>query len=259
MFWRSLQVQLRVIGALLIREIHTRFGRENLGFGWVIAEPLVFAIPVLLVWHTLRPPFDAGLPMVPFLWTGYMPLLLFRHLGGRVLMFMRVNVGLMYHRQVTVFDLFAARAVLETASNFFALVVSFGFFWVTGMINWPRDLPMFFLGYFFLTWWAIAVCTIVGGLSERGDIVEKVWQPISYLYMAVSGFFFLSDWLPPRLRDWAIYAMPSMQGYDILREGLFGPSVPVHANPGYLCFVFTLLTIMGLMFIRDAKKYLELE
>ena len=46
---RGFAVQRRVIGALLIREIYSRFGRQSLGFAWVVAEPLVFAVPVLLM------------------------------------------------------------------------------------------------------------------------------------------------------------------------------------------------------------------
>jgi capsular polysaccharide transport system permease protein len=40
-FWRGLVIQWRVVGALIIREIYTRFGRESLGFAWIVAEPLV--------------------------------------------------------------------------------------------------------------------------------------------------------------------------------------------------------------------------
>src|SRR5262245_14477503 len=112
MFWQSLALQFRVIGALIIREIHTRFGRENLGFGWIIAEPLVFALPVLAMWSLIRAKFEHGLPMIAFMWSGYLPLLLFRHVSGRMLMFVRVNAGLLYHQQVTILDLFIARALL---------------------------------------------------------------------------------------------------------------------------------------------------
>jgi ABC-type polysaccharide/polyol phosphate export permease len=32
MLWRGFVIQRRVVGALLIREIYSRFGRESLGF-----------------------------------------------------------------------------------------------------------------------------------------------------------------------------------------------------------------------------------
>jgi capsular polysaccharide transport system permease protein len=33
--WRALDVQRRVIGALIMRELHTRFGRDNIGYAWI--------------------------------------------------------------------------------------------------------------------------------------------------------------------------------------------------------------------------------
>src|SRR5215831_7384457 len=121
MFWENLATQSRVVGALLIREVYTRFGRAGLGFGWIVAEPLVFAIPVLLVWSVVRHPYENGVPLVPLLWSGYLPLLLYRHVGARMLLFVRVNAGLLYHRQVTIFDIFLARFLLEVASNLSAV------------------------------------------------------------------------------------------------------------------------------------------
>ena len=37
-FLRSFAIQRRVIGALIMRETYTRFGRENLGFAWMYGE-----------------------------------------------------------------------------------------------------------------------------------------------------------------------------------------------------------------------------
>jgi len=39
-----------------MREIQIRWGRRNLGFAWLFAEPLVFAFPVLLMWSMMRSP-----------------------------------------------------------------------------------------------------------------------------------------------------------------------------------------------------------
>jgi capsular polysaccharide transport system permease protein len=185
--------------------------------------------------------------------------MLFRHLGGRILMFVRANAGLLYHRQVTIFDLFAARALLETLSNLMAVAFSGGLLLAMGVLQWPQDLAMFYLGYFYMIWWCVAVALIVGGLSERTELVEKIWAPISYLYMAVSGFFFLSDWLPPHLRAFALKAMPSIQAYDMIREGLFGPIVPAHYDLIYMSVLFSAMTVFGLVLIHEARKHLEIE
>ena len=46
----SLVVQWRVIHALLMRELITRFGRDNLGVLWLVAEPMVFTLGVATLW-----------------------------------------------------------------------------------------------------------------------------------------------------------------------------------------------------------------
>jgi capsular polysaccharide transport system permease protein len=41
-FSDSIYVQIRVIGALMVREMLTTYGRKNLGFLWLFLEPLIF-------------------------------------------------------------------------------------------------------------------------------------------------------------------------------------------------------------------------
>ena len=257
-FWRALAIQWRVVGALLIREIYSRFGRESLGFAWIVAEPLVFALPVLFMWRAIRGSQEHGIAVMPFLWSGYLPLLLFRHLGGRILLFIRANTGLLYHRRVTIFDIFFARALLEIGSNLAALVVSFVVFYAVGAVDVPRDLPMFYLGYFYMIWWAVAAALIIGALCERTDWVGQIWMPFSYMYMIFSGFFYLADWLPPALRKVALY-QPYTQAYEMVRAGVFGTTITTHGDPAYTTFILAILTLFGLWLMREGRKYVVIE
>jgi capsular polysaccharide transport system permease protein len=218
----------------------------------------VFAIPVLFVWRAVRNPDEHGLSLMPFLWSGYLPLLLFRHLGGRILLFIRANVPLLYHQRVSNFDIFLARSLLEIGSNLTALIVSVAVFYAIGAIDVPRDLPMFYLGYFYMIWWSVAVALIVGALCERTDWVQQIWIPYSYLYMMFSGFFFLSDWLPPGIRDVALY-QPYTQSYEMIRAGVFGSTMTTHGDLGYTTFALAILTLFGLWLLRESRKYVVIE
>lgn len=258
LFWRGLVIQWRVVGALIIREVYTRFGRESLGFAWIVAEPLVFAIPVLFVWRAVRNPDEHSLSLMPFLWSGYLPMQLFRHLGGRILFFIRANVPLLYHQRVKILDAFFARALLEISSNLAALVVSFAVFYVIGAIDVPRDLPMFYLGYFYMIWWCVAVALIIGALCERTDWVQQIWLPYAYLYLMFSGFFWLADWLPPALRNVALY-QPYTQAYEMIRAGVFGTAITTYGDPAYTTFVLAILTLFGLWLMREARRYVVIE
>jgi capsular polysaccharide transport system permease protein len=257
-FWRGLVIQWRVVGALIIREIYSRFGRESLGFAWIVAEPLVFAVPVLFMWRAIRGSHEHGISVMPFLWSGYLPILLFRHVGGRILFFVRANVPLLYHQRVKIFDVFLARTLLEIFSNLAAVVVSFLVFYAIGSVDLPRDLPMFYLGYFYMIWWSVAAALIIGPLCERTDWVQQIWLPYSYMYLIFSGFFYLADWLPPALRSVALY-QPYTQAFEMIRAGVFGTTITTYYDPAYTTLVLAILTLIGLWVMRDARRYIVIE
>ncbi len=257
-FLRFLDIQRRVIGALLIREIHLRFGRRGIGFLWLPVEPLMFGIPVLLLWSIVRPKYDHGLSMMDLTVTGYLPILLFRHVSGTMIGFIRGSTEVLYHRQVTLFDIFVARTLLEFLGNMMALVLTFTFFYGLGEINFPANFPLFCLGYFYMLWWAMAVGLIVGSLAERSVLIEKIWPVYSYTYMFFSGFFFLADWLPPKIREVALY-QPSFQSYEMIRGGMFGNTIKTYGDPAYTTFVLAILLTIGLWALRDARMHVEVE
>src|SRR6476660_4650970 len=110
---RGWRVQRRVIGALMIRELVARFGRENIGFLWVMVEPLLFASLVGIVWRFMKGPEEHGVSVVAFVATGYIPLTLFRNAVGRSVRVFSVKGSLMYHRQIKVLDFIFVRFLIE--------------------------------------------------------------------------------------------------------------------------------------------------
>lgn len=67
-------IQKRVIGALLMREIITRYGRNNISFLWLFVEPLL-RLMILLLWGAARANQYSDLNIIAFtlmqLSTGY--------------------------------------------------------------------------------------------------------------------------------------------------------------------------------------------
>jgi capsular polysaccharide transport system permease protein len=258
-FGRALVVQKRVVGALFMREFVTRWGRRNLGFAWLFAEPLVFALPVIAMWTMIRSPVEHGLPMIGFIWSGYLPLLIFRHVTGHSLYTVRSNAAMLYHRQVTPLDLFVGRQGLELIGNIAACAISFLIFYMMGLVDWPVDYPLFLIGFFYMSWWSIAVALNVAALSERFDLVEHIWMPTSYMYMAVCGFFFMAAWLPTPLRQVALAIDPPLHAYEMIRGGLWGNRVQVFYDIPYLSYLLAIVTLLGMWLMRDVRKHLVLE
>ena len=255
-FLKSLAIQRRVVGALIMRETYTRFGRENLGFAWIFGEFLIFALPVMAMWRFIRGEYEHGLLVVSFVWSGYLPILLFRHLGGRMLYGVRLNMALFYHRNVTPFDAIAARMAIEIIGNYGAAVFSYLLLYWIGAVNWPYSTPLLFLGYFFMTWWCVSVGFVVAAFSERTPVFEKVWVPLSYIYLAASGFPYMAAWLPGWLRSIMLTVMPSLPCYEIMRGGIFGPQVRVYYDIPRLSLTLGAITLFGLLGMRDVRRYM---
>ena len=115
------------------------------------------------------------------------------------------------------------------------------------------------LGLLYMAWWSLAVALLVAAASERTEFVGHIWQPISYMYLPVSGFLFLADWLPNSVRNFALTVMPSLHSYEMIRAGLFGNQFQTYYDIPYLSFVLAMLTLIGLWVRRDVRQHLELE
>jgi ABC-2 type transport system permease protein/capsular polysaccharide transport system permease protein len=67
---KSWAIQRRVIYALLMREVLTRFGRHNIGFLWMFIEPMLFTLGVTALWTIAGLGHGSSLPIVAFALTG---------------------------------------------------------------------------------------------------------------------------------------------------------------------------------------------
>ena len=80
---QSFAIQRRVISALLMREVITRFGRENVGVLWLFGEPMMFTLGVATLWAAAGMNHGSSIPIVAFAITGYSSVLLWRNTVNR--------------------------------------------------------------------------------------------------------------------------------------------------------------------------------
>ena len=256
-FRRGLAVQFRVIGALLMREVQTRYGRENIGFLWIIGEPIIFTFGVVALW-TLIPSGGRsghGVPLVSFIVTGYVPLLLFRHIMSRAVVGLRSNSTLLYHRIVTPLDIHLSRFILEIAGSVLAFVLACTLFVCLGMMNPPQDIHLLLMGWFYAIWFCTSLGLIVGALSDVSELTERLYTPFSYLMIPISGAFIMPAWLPADFRELLLYFPPANYA-EMIRGGYLGASVQVFYHTWYLTKFCLVLTVIGLGIQPFTRKYI---
>jgi capsular polysaccharide transport system permease protein len=255
-FFQSLAIQRRVVGALLLREVYTRFGRDNIGWAWMIAEPLMFAVGVTILWASIHGSYDRNVQVVAFVVTGYFPLLVWRHTSNFALRCVSANVGLLYHHNVRFIDIFIARMAVEVGGITIAFVITYiGLLWL-GFLHTPYDLADMYLAWILLCWYSVATALVMAALSERSEFVERAWQTFSYVMNGLTGCYYMVFWLPMSWR-WLALVVPSVHGFELLRGGYFGPSVPTFYNLWYLISFNMVLTFLGFYLSRDVHKYID--
>ena len=136
---RSVVIQTRVVGALVMREIITRYGRHNIGFMWVFVEPMMFTAGVLGIWSLIHA-HSTKLPLVPFVVTGYSTVLLWRNTVSRCGNAIEPNRALLHHRNVRVLDLFIARLLLEVGGTTLSFVTLATLLTLAGLMPPPDDV-----------------------------------------------------------------------------------------------------------------------
>lgn len=217
-------IQVRVIKALMLRELTTRFGRENIGFLWIMAEPLLFAVLVGLLWRVLKGPFESGVDVIAFTVSGYIPLVLFRTTVSRAVSSFTANGSLLYHRQVKILDLILVRFFIELIGHMMGYLFIATVLNLIGIFPVPYDLGFMMLGWFYYAFFTLSIALIVAPLSEMSEIVEKFVPVTTYLMVPFSGAFYFVSSLYPEAANVALYS-PPVHGMEMMRFGIFGPSI----------------------------------
>lgn len=252
----ALAIQRRVIWALLMREVITRFGRENLGVLWLIGEPMLFTLGVAALWTAAGLHHGSALPIVAFAITGYSSVLLWRNTVSRCNNGIQQNFSLLYHRNVRVIDVLLTRILLEVAGASASFVVLATLFTAIEWIAPPVDLLTVLQGWILLAWFGGALALVLGAATAYSEIVERLWHPAAYLLFPLSGAAFMVEWLPPAARE-TVLLLPMVHGVELVREGYFGNVVRTHYDVPYMMAVNLGLTLFGLALLQDAARRVE--
>jgi len=244
--WR---ISGRVIGALLLRESLTRYGRNNIGFLWLVVEPMLFTLVVTALWTAMRQLHRSDIPIAAFALTGYSSVLLWRNMPGRCIRALKTNRALLFHRQVRMLDVYVARILLEFVGVTISFILLGIALWAIEWINPPEDVLAVFFAWMLLAWFGGALALTLGSMSERFNLVEKIWPAVALILFPLSGAAFMVDALPPQAQNILLY-LPMLHGVEYLREGFFGSQINAHYDIAYLIIANTLLTLFGLSQVK---------
>lgn len=198
--FRGFKLQLVIVQALLLREMQTRFGRNQLGFLWLFIEPLLLAGAIAAFkWGTEMGRTIPGVSIFVFTLVGYLPYFTFRAIVARAPGTLKSNMTLLYHSRIKLIDVVLARHMLEMAAVFTVMT-----FLAIGMAIWadilPAGVPILVLALLLLFLLANGLGLLAAAASAVSVIAERLIQPLVYLSLPFSGALMALHHLDPAFR-----------------------------------------------------------
>jgi capsular polysaccharide transport system permease protein len=256
-FWFQLRLQLRVIWALMLRETVTRFGREGLGMLWMIAEPALFVVGVMIIFSFVDSGYPYGISPAEWLAVSYPTVLLWRNGTGRVTGAININRALLHHQPIRPMDIIYSRILLEFSSGVAVFLFLFPIFVVVGICHVPGNILTMALGYLLVIWFSFGFVLIMAGLAELNETIEKTSHIILYLMLPFCGVFIPTFIIPEPYRSYLLY-FPLVDAVDYFHHGYFGSGVPSYYHIHYTLFALIGMTLLGLAISGLAIKRVKI-
>jgi capsular polysaccharide transport system permease protein len=249
-------VQRRVVGALLLREMQTRFGRHNLGFLWLFLEPLILALAISGIHWASGHQMPNGISVFVFYVIGYVPYFMFRAIVNRSTGAIHANLTLMFHRQVKVHDVLLARSLLEVGSCTGVILLILMVFGAVGG-HWPHDPTLMAYAMLLSALVGHGLALLVAAMTAVHESLERLVHPFTYMMLPLSGAFFVADLLPPDTRElFLLNPLPNI--HEALRDSMFGDRLVSHYSLPYATAWAIVLNLLGLAAIRSVRPKLEM-
>jgi capsular polysaccharide transport system permease protein len=119
----AIKTQGRVLGALMLRDMRTRFGRMFFGYIIMVLWPLGHLLSFLAVYAGARQIAPIGTNTSVFIATGILPYVLCLYPTRWIMSALVTNEPLLYFPIVKSLDVILARALLETITAFWVIAV----------------------------------------------------------------------------------------------------------------------------------------
>lgn len=239
----DLSTWLRLIRAIMQRELRSRYTGDKVGYAWSLLIPLMWILLIWAFFQMFRRPVPIDTDAGSFIFTGVIPYVSFRFTLSAVMRSKLTYHNLFIMPRVSPEIVCFSVALLEVANAFFIYGIV-----LTG--NWvfygPLEISqpsMIIFGLFLAcllgSTLAYMVVSLIPNVRFALRAMQIVVRPIFYL----SGVFYIVAELPNNLQEW-LWFNPLIHAVEIVRTGAFGDfgsRVTQAWLPLLYCVVFVLI------------------
>lgn len=247
---------LRVVSALLIREMASRYGNKPGGYIWAILDPAahIAFLSVIFMAVTHAPLLGTNFPL--FFATGYIAFQYYQSTAGFLNGAIKANQALLSYPNVAPIDTIAARYILQLCTTTFVSVIVFStIFIISG------DRPE-------ITWQYLIEAAFVASILATGIAMfnnvfftlfpayEQIYGMVTRPLFMVSGVFFLPDSIPHPFKDYVLLN-PIAHVLMLFRKGFYPQYRAIGLDTNFLYAVAICTFFIGLIAFSSSKTVLR--
>lgn len=239
-----LRTQGRVIYALMLRDIRSRFFGNGLGFlvfsvGW----PLVHILVLLVVYSIMGRAAPYGDSLVLFFAVGLVPFMTFSYISRWIMLSLVMNRPLLAFPIVKVTDIILARAFLEALASCVMTATLCMILWFSGIGFVPRDVVQasYALGASIMLGFGMGIINAIIAMAFTGWVTG--YALVILVFYISSGIMFVPDALPEGAR-YVLSFNPVLHAVEWMRSAYYEGYGTILMDKTYL-LAWGVCTIFG--------------
>ena len=246
---------LRVLLALMVREMGAKFGRSAGGYFWAIAEPLGGIVMLALAFSVaLRSP-PIGTSFMFFYATGIIPFTLYKNVERAASRAVNSNRGLLTYPVVTPLDAVLANFLLGTLTMLVVGTILFAGIIAVQGVHVNFDLPRALLAMGMAALLGLGVGTLNCVLVGFFPTWKNVWRVVTRPMFIVSGIFYTYDSVPAAFQS-VLWYNPLVHVVGMMRSGFYGVYRDEYVSVPYVLGVALVTFVIGAWLLRRHASHL---
>jgi capsular polysaccharide transport system permease protein len=244
---------LRVIFALIMREMSTTYGRSAGGYIWAILEPIgaIALMSVVFSFAFRSPALGHNFPL--FYATGYLPFMFYVGTSTNIATSIRFNKQLLFYPRVTYIDSIFARFLLSFLTHvlvFYIIIIGIFVFLETRS---TLKFQYIFSAFSMAATLSFGVGVLNCFLFEVFPSWQRVWAVLNRPMFILASIFFTIESVPQSFREPLLYN-PLVHIVSEMRRGFYPYYDGVYVSHVYVYGISALLTGIGLFLLRRYNK-----
>jgi capsular polysaccharide transport system permease protein len=253
--WSAAKRQRRVLFALMLRNVRTRFFGSGLGYLVTVGWPLSHIVILVAVYGAIGRAAPFGDSTALFIATGVVPFQTTNYMMRFMMLALIRSRPLLSFPEVKVLDMLFSTALVEVLSAFFVLIFFLIIAWFAGIDAMPRDIVQ--------AAYAFGVSLLLGlGLGLLNGVIALAFPPwftgvslFTIILWLTAGIMFVPDALPAVFREILAYH-PMLQTVEWMRSAYYEGYGNLVLDRSYVVGFGIASVFLGLVLERAMRGHL---